>query len=319
MSSNTRGIYMPPAVLNLVDLSWPARLVLAEILDLYKVNGQVWANDQHFVNRLPGTSLRTVQGAIKELVDAGALVRETNQKAQHKRLLTPIDLPQNLHEAPADFAGATPNLPQNLREPTAKSAAGLPQNLHEAPADFAVINYQLYTKTNTSQEDAQISSASAEGGQIASSQKPASVASPPAEATKHNPVLGVGLNVPFADFWQAYGKKVGRHKSELKWRALTPVERTAALAALPAYVAKKPDLQFRKDPLSWLNGKHWEDEHPAEGAPAARLAPPQPAPVGPAPVTQPDLNAEVVTQRQAARDAAAAEARRQVRARAQAG
>jgi len=67
MNSNTRGIYMPPAVLNLAGLSWPARLVLAEILDLYKVNGQVWANDQHFVNRLPGLAKRTVGGAIKEL------------------------------------------------------------------------------------------------------------------------------------------------------------------------------------------------------------------------------------------------------------
>jgi hypothetical protein len=320
MNSNSRGLYLPPAVLNLPALSWPARLLLAEVLDLYKVNGQVWANDQHFVNRLPGTSLRTVQSAIKELVDAGALIRVTNQKAQHKRLLTPTDLPQNLHEAPADFAGATPNLPQNLREPTAKSAGDLPQNLHEAPADFAVINYTLNTIGNISQEDAQISSASAESEQDSSQNQnaPANSKTSAGKADKPGSVLGAGLNVPFDEFWQAYGKKKGRHKSELKWKALTPAERTAALAALPAYVAKTPEVQYRKDPLSWLNGKHWEDELPAESAPAARPAPTQPAPVGAAPVLTPDLNHEVVAERQARRDAEAAEARRRVRAASQA-
>lgn len=116
----------------------------------------------------------------------------------------------------------------------------------------------------------------------------------------------------FAEFWQAYGKKVGRHKSELKWKALTAAERAAALAALPAYVARKPELQFRKDPLSWLNGKHWEDELPAEAA--APRPQPQPQPVGPAQASTPDLNPEVVSQRQAQREAEAAAARQRVRA-----
>ena len=157
--------------------------------------------------------------------------------------------------------------------------------------------------------------ASAEGEQdsFQNQNSPASLIPSAGKATKPSPVLGPSLNVPFADFWQAYGKKVGRHKSELKWKALTSTERTAALAAVPAYVARKHELQYRKDPLSWLNGKHWEDELPEEGALAARPAP-QPQPVGPPPITQPDLNAEVVNQRQAPRDAAAAAARRRVRA-----
>ena len=29
---------------------------------------------------------------------------------------------------------------------------------------------------------------------------------------------------------------------------------------LPAYIRSTPDVQFRKDPLTYLNGKCWEDE-----------------------------------------------------------
>jgi len=315
MSSNTRGLYMLPAVLNLSALSWPARLVLSEILELYKVNGQVWANDQHFAGRLPGTSMRAVQRAIQELEAAGYVHRETNQAAQHKRILTPLLIGATEAEPIANLAGASLDLSPDWREPIANLATDLPPNRREPIANLANINYQLNSKGNTSQEDAQFSSASAEGESATSSQNPpANSKTNAGKANKPSSVLGAGLNVFFADFWQAYGKKVGRHKSELKWKALTPAERLAAIAAVPAYVARKPDLQFRKDPLSWLNGKHWEDELPAEGVSAARPGPTQPAPVGPAPVLAPDLNAEVVTQRQAAREAEAAEARRRVRA-----
>jgi DNA-binding MarR family transcriptional regulator len=90
MSSATRGLYLPPAVLSLADLSWPAKLVLAEILDLHNSNARVQETDQHFISRLPGVAPRTVQAAIKELVEAGYVVRETNQRADPKRVLTPV-------------------------------------------------------------------------------------------------------------------------------------------------------------------------------------------------------------------------------------
>ena len=160
-------------------------------------------------------------------------------------------------------------------------------------------------------------SASAENGSVTLSQNSSLPVdrSLPTAVSKPGPVLRAGLNVSFDEFWQAYGKKVGRHKSELKWKALTPAERVDALAAVPAYVASKPELQFRKDPLSWLGGKHWQDELPSE---RAALRPLPLAPAGPASATQPDLNPEVVAQRQAQREAEAAAARQRVRAGSQA-
>ena len=37
-------------------------------------------------------------------------------------------------------------------------------------------------------------------------------------------------------------------------------ERQEIFEALPAYIAATPDLIYRKNPQTWLNGKHWKDE-----------------------------------------------------------
>jgi hypothetical protein len=76
------------------------------------------------------------------------------------------------------------------------------------------------------------------------------------------------------DFWQAYGKKENKHKCQQRWQALTPADRLAALAHVPAYVAATPEKRYRKNPLTYLNGRCWLDEE----TPTNRL----PAPTVPA-------------------------------------
>jgi hypothetical protein len=86
----------------------------------------------------------------------------------------------------------------------------------------------------------------------------------------------------FSDFWQAYGKKEDKHKCQQRWQALTPADRLAALAHVPAYVASTPEKRYRKNPLTYLNGRCWLDEE----TPSDRL----PAPTKPAtsPAFDPD-------------------------------
>jgi hypothetical protein len=86
----------------------------------------------------------------------------------------------------------------------------------------------------------------------------------------------------FSDFWQAYGKKEDKHKCQQRWQALTPADRLAALAHVPAYVASTPEKRYRKNPLTYLNGRCWLDEE----TPSDRL----PAPTKPAtsPAYDPD-------------------------------
>lgn len=146
VSSNTRALTIPAAVLDL-DLTWSARLVLSEVLDLHRVNGNVFALDDHFADRCR-VKKRTVGGAIKELEDAGFLQRETNQSARHKRILTPLI---DADGKPRPLAKSATGLLQNLPQPIAESATDLLQNLQEAIAESADINTNYSFKVNTNE------------------------------------------------------------------------------------------------------------------------------------------------------------------------
>ncbi|MGI4862610.1 MAG: hypothetical protein ACRYFZ_01715 [Janthinobacterium lividum] len=131
-------------------------------------------------------------------------------------------------------------------------------------------------------------------------EKPTSL--PAANSSKGQSQNEAAPNAPaFDDFWQSYGKKVGRHKTAERWKQLTADEQAAALAHAPRYAAATPDKQFRKDPLTYLNSKCWLDEE----LPAPRHGQ-QPAPVPvPAlpPLPAPELNGDFLAEQQARADA----------------
>jgi hypothetical protein len=64
----------------------------------------------------------------------------------------------------------------------------------------------------------------------------------------------------FDVFWEKYNKKQDSKKCFDKWVKLSDSEINAALDKVDEYVHSTPDVQFRKNPLTWLNGKCWEDE-----------------------------------------------------------
>ena len=64
----------------------------------------------------------------------------------------------------------------------------------------------------------------------------------------------------FDVFWEKYNKKQDSKKCFDKWLKLSDSEINAALDKVDEYVRSTPDVQFRKNPLTWLNGKCWEDE-----------------------------------------------------------
>jgi hypothetical protein len=82
----------------------------------------------------------------------------------------------------------------------------------------------------------------------------------------------------FDEFWDVYAKKVGRKKAQQKWRlALRRPGVTADLliAAAGAYIAWQRQEgnhpQFTKDPATWLNGEHWNDERVTRSQPATNV------------------------------------------------
>lgn len=64
----------------------------------------------------------------------------------------------------------------------------------------------------------------------------------------------------FKVFWDKYDKKQDSKKCLDKWLKLSDKEINAALDIVDAYVASTPDVTYRKNPLTWLNGKCWQDE-----------------------------------------------------------
>ena len=68
------------------------------------------------------------------------------------------------------------------------------------------------------------------------------------------------INIPFEVFWKAYAKSVAKDKCEAKWTSLSDKVREEIMQHLPAYVASTPVKKFRKDPMTYLNGKGWLDD-----------------------------------------------------------
>ena len=64
----------------------------------------------------------------------------------------------------------------------------------------------------------------------------------------------------FEVFWNLYDKKVDRKKSLAIWNKLSEDEMNAIIKAVPTYVQNTPDIQYRKLPTTYLNGRNWEDE-----------------------------------------------------------
>ena len=68
------------------------------------------------------------------------------------------------------------------------------------------------------------------------------------------------FNDRFAEFWDLYGKKTDSSKCKTKFARLTKTEIELLFEKLPAYIKSTPDKQYRKNPITWLNGKCWNDE-----------------------------------------------------------
>lgn len=64
----------------------------------------------------------------------------------------------------------------------------------------------------------------------------------------------------FETFWDLYDKKRGKDACMKVWAKLSQKDRDAAISYIPAYKAAQPDKQYRKDPLTFLHQKSWNDE-----------------------------------------------------------
>lgn len=66
-------------------------------------------------------------------------------------------------------------------------------------------------------------------------------------------------NILFDDFWSLYSKSVDKQKCQDKFLKLTDEEIKSIFETLPFYIMQTPDKTYRKNPLTYLNGKCWND------------------------------------------------------------
>lgn len=74
----------------------------------------------------------------------------------------------------------------------------------------------------------------------------------------------------FAEFWEAYPKKVEKKKSETAFRRLTKTKQLAALSDIRAGRFDGKQRQYIPNPTTYIHGERWNDE--ADSASPARSA-----------------------------------------------
>ena len=72
--------------------------------------------------------------------------------------------------------------------------------------------------------------------------------------------LKIAVALEFDLFWNIYNKKVDKDKCLKAWNKINFKEIPFILEKAKLYVNANTDIQYRKNPLTWLNGKCWNDE-----------------------------------------------------------
>lgn len=83
---------------------------------------------------------------------------------------------------------------------------------------------------------------------------------------------GIEIRPTFKEFWDAYGKKVDRPKCLKRWGKIPQVEREKIMLHVEQYVASTPDIQYRKNPSTYLNNESWNNEIVRNGNTAKQIS-----------------------------------------------
>ena len=91
----------------------------------------------------------------------------------------------------------------------------------------------------------------------------------------HEPSSGeIEIVDRFDEFWRLYPRKTGKAQAVKAWSKLKPGDHDHAIGILPEHVAywhrNDTATQFIPHPATWLNGRRWEDELPADKPSAPR-------------------------------------------------
>lgn len=64
----------------------------------------------------------------------------------------------------------------------------------------------------------------------------------------------------FEEFWNDYDKKIDSKKCKVKWAKIPDADKLKIKEFLPKYKESTPDIQYRKNPATFLNNQCWNDQ-----------------------------------------------------------
>lgn len=65
---------------------------------------------------------------------------------------------------------------------------------------------------------------------------------------------------PFETFWNTYNKMRNRGECEIMWQRLSDADKANIMQHVTKYIASTPNKKYRKDPITYLKNRSWEDE-----------------------------------------------------------
>jgi len=211
------------------ELTSTQKLLIAVISNLSNARGYCFASNQ-YLGECIGLSKHTVRDAISDLEKKLVLIRVVKLNAQNE-----VEFRSLRIDADCDFLLQS-QVPENSEDPYAVKPS-------YPPADES--SYPLRADPHTPD------------GRPSHNNKD--------KNKEENTLLleqeFVHEKYSFDQFWDMYGKKVGRTKAELAWKKLKPDQKVLAVEKMDNHKTGK-ERQFWKDPERYLRDRRWEDQPP---------------------------------------------------------
>lgn len=133
-------------------------------------------------------------------------------------------------------------------------------NLLESDGMLRVKNETVTTRITVCNYDTYQSIANASETQVKRTRNASETQVTPIEELKNDKELKELKKKEFDSFWDIYDKKTGKDKCFKKWLRLKDSDVELIFSNIEKYIESTPDKKYRKDPLTYLNGQHWNDE-----------------------------------------------------------
>lgn len=139
------------------------------------------------------------------------------------------------------------------------SLGGTPQTPRGTPQTLGVVS-EIDSKNNSIKNNIEESKISAEKISASDFEQKDLFSLTESEKVVNEKEQVADVVFSFEEFWEMYGKKEDRKKTESKFKKLKKSELEKIKQFLPNYIQRRPDKKYRKNPLTWLNSEGWIDE-----------------------------------------------------------